>query len=70
MRKLKIVSEVLKLGTQEYYKDDVKSFPDEEAAEYVRLGWAQDVETGELGERKPGVSKLHVHTAKTTNPVS
>ena len=50
-RRLKITEETLKLGTTIYYAGDIKSFP---KAEYIRLGWAEDAETGETGVRKPG----------------
>lgn len=52
--------ETVRLGTQEYVAGDRKSFPDEEAAEYIRLGWASCVETGDIGERIPGAQALRV----------
>lgn len=60
LRKLEITEDVLKIGTQTFYAGDVKSFPKEEADEYVRLGWAKCVETDEQGERKPGAQKLNI----------
>lgn len=60
LRKIEITEESLKLGTQAYYAGDVKSFPKAEADEYIRLGWAKCVETGETGERKPGATKLQL----------
>lgn len=60
LRRIEITEEVLKIGTETYYQGDVKSFPKAEADEYIRLGWAKDVETGEQGERKPGAQKLQI----------
>ena len=61
IRRIEITEDVLKLGTETYYKGDTKSFPKSEADEYVRLGWAKDAETGETGERKPGAQRIDVH---------
>lgn len=58
LRKLEITEEVLKIGTQTYYQGDVKSFPKAEADEYVRVGWAKCVDTGESNERKPGSQRI------------
>jgi hypothetical protein len=66
IRKLEITEEVLKIGTQTYYQGDVKSFQKAEADEYVRLGWAKCVETGETGERKPGSTPLKVKNVTQT----
>ena len=60
IRKIEITEDVLKLGTQTYYAGDIKSFPKAEADEYIRLGWAKCVETGEQGERVPGSAKISV----------
>lgn len=60
IRKLEITEEVLKIGTQTYYQGDVKSFPKDEADEYVRVGWAKCVDTGESNERKPGSQRIVV----------
>ena len=60
LRKIEITEATLKLGAVTYYAGDVKSFPAAEAAEYIRLGWAKDAETGETGERKPGGQPLRV----------
>lgn len=34
-------------------------------AEYVRLGWCKNVETGEVGERKPGAQSIEVQDVIT-----
>jgi len=60
LRKLEITEEVLKLGTETHYAGDIKSFPKTEADEYIRMGWAKCVETGETGERKPGAQRINV----------
>lgn len=43
-----------RIGGVEYSEGERKSFPDDEAAHYIELGWARDPVTGEQGERKPG----------------
>ncbi len=60
LRKIEITEEKLLLGANTYYAGDVKSFPKAEADEYIRLGWAKDVETGETGERIPGAQTINV----------
>ena len=65
-RRIEITEDVLKLGTVTYYKGDIKSFPKAEADEYIRVGWAKDVETGEQGERKPGAQAINVQGVKQT----
>lgn len=60
LRKIEFTEEKVLLGTAVYYAGDVKSFPADEAAEYIRLGWAKCCETGEQGERKPGSQTLNV----------
>ena len=64
LRKLEITEEVLKIGTSTYYEGDIKSFPKAEADEYIRLGWAKCVETGETGERKPGAQRINVQNVE------
>jgi hypothetical protein len=49
-------TETVKIGYETYEEGDRKSFDDEEAAQYIALGWAKDPETGETGERKPGAN--------------
>lgn len=56
LRRLEITEERLLDGTVEYFAGDVKSFPKAKADEWVRLGWAKDVETGEQNERTPGAN--------------
>lgn len=34
---------------------------EKQAQAYIDLGWCKNVETGEQGERKPGVAKLDVN---------
>ena len=60
MRRIEF-TETVKIGTDSYESGDRRSFQDNEAAEYIRLGWAKDPETGEQGERVPGAQKLNVH---------
>lgn len=58
LRRLEITEDVLKDGYDIYYKGDIKSFPSSKAAQWISLGWAKDVETGETGERVPGVAPV------------
>lgn len=66
MRKIEITEDKLLLGANTYYAGDVKSFPADEAAEYIRLGWAKCCETGETGERKPGAQAINIQSVKQT----
>lgn len=59
-RKLEITEDCLKLGLVTYYAGDIKSFPKAEADEYVRVGWAKDVDTGEQNVRCPGTQSINV----------
>lgn len=61
MRKVEF-TETVRMGGTEYLEGDRKSFPKEEADEYIRLGWAKDPETGETGERVPGSQRLRVNS--------
>lgn len=66
IRRIEITEDELKLGTQIYYKGDIKSFPRAEADEYIRLGWARDAETGETGDRKPGSQRININPVRQT----
>lgn len=66
MRKIEITETKLLLGAVTYYAGDVKSFPKQEADEYIRLGWAKCCETGETGERKPGAQAINVQSVTQT----
>lgn len=63
--KIEITEEVLRDGTNEHRRGDQITARDAEheakLREWVRVGWAKDVDTGEQGERKPGAQRLHVH---------
>lgn len=61
MRKLEITEDKLLLDGVTYYAGDIKSFPADEADQYIELGWAKCVETGEQGERKPGAATIKPH---------
>ena len=65
-RKLEITETELLLGTVRYYAGDIKSFPKEEADEYIRLGWAKCVDTGEQGERTPGSAPINIDNVTQT----
>jgi hypothetical protein len=53
LRQIEFKEPVL-LGAHRYETGDRASFPTDEAAEYIKLGWASCVQTGETGERVPG----------------
>ncbi len=57
-------TESVKLGTSAFAEGDRHTFPEEEASEYIRLGWCKCVETGEQGERKPGQQKINIHATR------
>lgn len=40
-------------------------FTSENGAEYVRLGWCKNFETGEVGERIEGAQKIEVQNLTT-----
>lgn len=52
-----------KIGRNVYAKGDRTTLDDEAANEFVRLGWAKNVETGEQNEPVPGAQKLQVDDA-------
>ena len=64
MRQIEFV-ETTRLGYNEYLAGDRKSFSDDEAAEYIRLGWAKCVATGEVGTRVPGAQALRIDPVTT-----
>jgi len=65
MRRVEIMEEKLLDGEQDYYKGDIKSFPEEKATYWISLGWAKDVDTGEIGERTPGAAPVVPNTVVT-----
>lgn len=58
-------TETVRIAAGEFVAGDRKSFPDDEAGEYIRLGWAKDPVTGEQGERVPGAQPLRVDNVTT-----
>ena len=49
------------IGAEKKYPGDKTTFENpEEADMYIQAGWAKCVETGEIGERKPGAAKMTV----------
>jgi len=55
-------TEPYKANGQAYETGDRKSFPKAQADRYIDMGIAKDPETGEQGDRKPGV-----HAVKPEN---
>lgn len=45
-------------GTNHWHKGDRATLPKAKADEFIRLGWAKCVATGEQGERVAGVHKI------------
>jgi len=68
IRRVEITEEKLRVGRETYYAGDIKSFPKEQADEFVERGWARDVETGEQGDRVPGAAPIKPDTV--SQPVS
>ena len=48
-------------GRDRLNEGEVRVLDEALANEFIRLGWAKCVDTGEQGERKPGAQKLEVH---------
>lgn len=58
-------TEAVRIHDGQHMAGDRKSYPADEAGEYIRLGWARDPETGEEGTRKPGAQALQVNSVVT-----
>ena len=65
-RQIEFTEEKCRIGRETYYKGDRKTFPKEDADEFIRVGWAKCVETGEQGERKPGQQSINVSNVTQT----
>lgn len=52
--------EAVKIGTDEKKEGTRDIYPEKLANQYVNLGWAKNVETGEQGERIAGATPLSV----------
>lgn len=56
----------LKIGTESRIAGDEDRVSQEEYDEYcLRLGWAENAESGETGIRKPGSQRLQINSVKT-----
>lgn len=61
MRQIEWVEEpFVMIGKTKRYAGDKDTLEDEEAAEFIRVGWAKCVETGERGERSTKPTKIKV----------
>lgn len=58
MRRVEITEAVLRDGQRVHTEGDVVSVDDDKAQQWIDWGWARDPETGEQGERKPGVQRV------------
>jgi len=56
MKKVEIMGPKLLIGTKDYHQGDIVSVEDSVASRWIELGWAKDVETGEMGTRVPGAN--------------
>jgi hypothetical protein len=65
-RKVEVTEERLLDGASEYLVGDIKTLPKAKADQWVALGWAKCVETGEQGERKPGASPIKPDNVSST----
>ena len=54
------------IGAEKKLPGDRNTLPKGEADQYIDLGWAKCVETGETGERKPGAVRLKVESIEQT----
>ena len=50
-------------GRDRFNEGEVRVLDDALAGEFIRLGWARCVDSGEQGERKPGQQSLQVDDA-------
>ena len=55
-RRVTWLEDVKLRGGRNRTEGDTTTEPAEDAARYIDNGWAQDAETGETGERKPGAN--------------
>ena len=69
MKQIEIVEDSIKEGVIERVKGDIctvgSSISEELANAYVEAGLAKDVETGHIGERVEGVSKVRIDNVKS-----
>ena len=49
-----------RVGADRFQEGEVRILPAAQAQEFINLGWAKCVATGEQGERKPGAQELAV----------
>lgn len=74
MKQIEIVEDEIKEGVNVRTKGDIctigKSIDAELAQAYVDAGLAKDVETGEIGERVEGPSKVKINSAVIQTKVS
>ena len=62
MRKIEIVEAGgFRHGTDHFQEGEIRMVDDALAGEFIRLGWAKCVATGEVGDRKPGSQKIAVN---------
>ncbi|MEZ0155273.1 MAG: hypothetical protein AB9Q22_10290 [Candidatus Reddybacter sp.] len=54
----------VRLESGDKFPGDRNTLPKAEADQYIDLGWAKCVETGEIGERKPGAVALKVDSVE------
>jgi hypothetical protein len=65
-RKVEVTEERLLDGASEYLAGDIKTLPKAKADQWIALGWAKCVETGEQGERKPGAAPIKPDNVSST----
>jgi len=61
LRKIEILEKGgIKEGVIQRQLGDICSIDHDLATAYIKAGWAKDIETGEVGERVEGVSKIKI----------
>ncbi len=65
MRQVKVTEPTgIKVGRLVLQENDVHTFEDDVAQQFINLGWVECCATGETGERKPGSVSLSVDNVK------
>lgn len=52
-------------GVKRFAGDIFTEENEQKAKAFIAVGWCKNVETGECGERKPGVASLDVQSVKS-----
>ena len=64
MRRIQVVVDKVKIGTDTFYEGDVRTLPYAVATNMISQGWAKDSITGEVGTINTDPVTIEVHNAK------